>query len=104
MCHDFIQVWASLRVSRKDSCNKVSGCVRNVDVIRERVAVLADASVRGFHISRLEGRLSYDERVDDDAEGPDVDLVRVSAFAFKDLRSDVVRGAANGTLFLAVEV
>ena len=101
--HDLFQVWASLRISRQNPCDQVSGCVRNIDMIREGVAILADASVRGFDVSRLEGRFTDDQRVDDHTDGPDVDLVGVALLALEHLRSDIVRRTANGALALTVE-
>ena len=47
-------------------------------MVRERVTILSNTPVRCLHISRLEGRLAYDESVDDDAEGPNVDFVGVA--------------------------
>ena len=66
--HYFFQIWASLRISRQNPRDEVSGCVRNVDVVGERVAVLTNASVRGFNVSGLEGRFTDDESVDDNSE------------------------------------
>ena len=68
MCHYFIQIWASLRVSRQDSLNQVPGCVRNVDVVWERITVLADTPVRRFYIGCFERRFAYDQGVYDNAE------------------------------------
>ena len=102
--HYFIQVWASLRISRQDSCDKVTGCIRNVDVLGERVAVLPNSAVRGFDISGLKGWFSNDESVDDDTEGPDVNLVGVTALAFKHFWRDIVGSTANRAFFLAIEV
>lgn len=73
--HYLFQVWASLRISRQNPSDQVSGCVRNVDMIRERVAILADASVRGLDVSSLEGWFTYDQCVDDDAERPDINFI-----------------------------
>ena len=44
-------------------------------MIWEGVAILADASVRGFDVSRLEGRFTNDQRVDDDTERPNIYLI-----------------------------
>ena len=70
--HYLFQVWASLRISRQNPRDQVSGCVRNVDMIWEGVAILADSSVRGLDVSSLEGRFTNNQRVDDDAERPDI--------------------------------
>ena len=66
VCHDFIQVRASLRISSQDSLNEVAGPVGYVDVLGEGVAVLPDTPVRGFDVSGLKGRFTYDQCVNDD--------------------------------------
>lgn len=73
-------------------------------MVRERVLVPLDSSVRGFDISGLERRLAYDERVQDDSEGPDVYFVRVAGATLEHLRSNVVWRTANGPLLLAIEI
>ena len=75
MCHHFFKIWASLRISLQDLLYEVSRCIRNSNVLRERVAILANSPVRGFHVGRLEGWLAYDQRVNDYSEGPDVYLI-----------------------------
>jgi len=73
-------------------------------VIWERVLVSLDSSVRGFDVSGLERRLADDQRVQDDAEGPDVDFVRVACSPLEHFRRDIVRRAANSSLLLAIKV
>lgn len=104
VCHDLIQIWASLRISRQDSRNEVTGSVRNMNVVGKGVTILTDAAVRGFDVGRFEGRFAYDQCVDDDAKRPDVHLIRMATFALQHLWCDIVRCAANRALFLAVEV
>ena len=99
-----VQVWSPLRISRQDSLDEVSSRVRNVDVVRERIAVLADAPVSCLHVGRLERRFSNNERVDYDAQRPNIHLVRVAALAFEDLGGDIVRRTANRALLLTIKV
>lgn len=73
-------------------------------MVREGIAVLADAPVRCFHVGRLERRFSNNERVDYDAQRPNIHLVRVAALAFEDLGGDIVRRTANRTLLLTIKV
>ena len=73
-------------------------------MVRERIAVLADAPVGCFHVGRLERRFPNDERVDYDAQRPNIHLVRVAALAFEDLGGDIVGRAANRALLLTIEV
>ena len=99
-----VQVWSPLRISRQDSLDEVSSRVRNVDVVRERIAVLADAPVSCLHVGRLERRFSNNERVDYDAQRPNIHLVRVAALAFEDLGGDIVWRTANRALLLTIKV
>ena len=73
-------------------------------MIRERVAILSDSPVRGLDVGRFERRLADDEGVDDDAERPDIDFIRVTAFAFEHFGCDVVRSTANSSLLFTVKV
>ena len=99
-----VQVWTPLRISRQDPLDEVSSRVRNVDVVRERIAVLADAPVSCLHVGRLERRFSNNERVDYDAQRPNIHLVRVAALALEYLGGDIVRRTANRALLLTIEV
>lgn len=99
-----VQVRTPLRISRQDSLDEVSSRVRNIDVVWKRIAVLADAPVSCFHVGRLERRFPNNERVDDDAQRPNIHLVRVAALAFEDLGGDIVRRTANRALLLAIKV
>ena len=102
--HDVINSGSLSRVIVQDLCDEVSGRVANRSRLREAVGVHTDALVGRLHIGRLEGRLTDDERVDDDADGPDVDLVRVALLAFEHLGSDIVRSTANSALALAIKL
>lgn len=104
MHHDLVQGWSGSGVASQDSRNQISGLVRNWNVLWERVLVSLDSSVRGFHISGLEWRLAYNQGVDDDSEGPDVDLIAVACPALQHFRSDVVGSSANGPLLLAFKI
>jgi len=73
-------------------------------VLREGVVVLTNSFVGGFHIGRFEGRLAYDQSVDDNSQRPDVHLIGVTTFAFEHLGRNVVGRTANSSLFLAIEV
>ena len=99
-----VQVRTPLRISRQDSLDEVSSRVRNIDVVWKRIAVLADAPVSCFHVGCLERRFSNNERVDDDAQRPNIHLVRVAALAFEDLGGDIVRRTADRALLLAIKV
>ena len=58
--HNLVKIRSSLRVSRQDSRNKIACSVRNIDMLREGVAVLTNTPVRGFDIGRFEGWFSND--------------------------------------------
>ena len=73
-------------------------------MIRERVAILSDSPVRGLDVGRFERRLADDKGVDDDAERPDIDFIRVTALAFEHFGCDVVRSTANSSLLFTVKV
>ena len=73
-------------------------------MLRKTVADLLDSSVRGFHISCLERRLSNDQSVDDNSKRPDIDLVRVPTLSLKNLRGNIIRSTANRSLLLSVEI
>ena len=73
-------------------------------MVRERVAILSDSPVRCFDVGRFERRLADDKSVDDDAERPDINFIRVTALAFEHLGCDVVRSTANSSLLFTVKV
>ena len=104
VAQDLVQVWTPLRISRQDPLDEVSSRVRNVDVVRERIAVLADAPVSCFHVGRLERWFSNNERVYYDAQRPDIHFVRVAALALENLGGDIIRRTANRALLLTIKV
>ena len=73
-------------------------------MIWERVLISLDSSVCGLYVSGLEGRLAYDECVNDDSKRPDIDLVGMAGSSFKYLRCDIVGSTANGSLLFTVEI
>ena len=73
-------------------------------MVRERILVPFDSSVRGLDVRRLERRLADDQRVHDYAQGPDVDFVRVACPTLQHFRCDVVGCSANGPLLLAIKI
>ena len=73
-------------------------------MLRKTVADLLDSSVRSFHISCLERRLSNDQSVDDNSKRPDIDLVRVPTLSLQNLRGNIIRSTANRSLLLSVEI
>lgn len=73
-------------------------------MIGERIIVLLNSTVRGFDVGRLERRLSYDQGVNDDAQRPDIDFIRVARLSFEHFRCDVVRRTADSSFLLTIEV
>ena len=104
MSQNLINRWSLGRVIRQNSLDNISSIVRNLHVVREIVVVHPDSLVSGLHIVSLEWRLADDERVNDDSEGPNIDLVRVTLLAFEDLRSNVVWSTTDGSFALSVEL
>lgn len=73
-------------------------------MLRERVIVLLDPTVRRLDVGCLERWLADDQCINDDSKRPNVNLIGVSVAALEHLGSNVVRRAANCPLFLTVEV
>jgi len=73
-------------------------------MVRERILVSLDPSVGGLDIGGLERRLADYQRIQDYAEGPDVDFVRVAGPAFEHFRSDIVWRTTNGPLLLSIKI
>lgn len=67
------------------------------------ILVLLDPGVGVLQGLGLKRRLSHEQSIQNASDGPDVNFVTV-AFLAQDLGSDVVGGAAEGALSLAVEV
>ena len=79
---NFVDVGATAGVVAQDFGDQVSGGVGNLNRLRKRVVVHTNTLVCGLYVVSFKGRLANDERIDDDAEGPDVDLVGVALLAF----------------------
>ena len=61
------------------------------------VLVLLDLLVRFLHVVGLKGGLAHDEGVQDNADGPDVNLEAVAVLVCQDFRGNVVGGATHGS-------
>ena len=88
----------------QDLSDKVTGAVRDGNVIREVICVHSNSLVRCLDIRCLERRFSNDQRVNYHTYGPDVNLVRVTLLAFEDLRGDIVWSTTNSALPLTIEL
>lgn len=84
--------------------NKVLCGVGDGHVLREVVCIHSDSLVCSFDVGGFEWRLADDERVHDNAQRPDVDLVGVTLLALKHLRRYIVGSTANCALSLAIEL
>jgi len=73
-------------------------------MVGEGVLVPFDPSVGGFDVSSFERRFSNDQSVDDDSEGPNVDLVGMTGPALQDFGCNVVGSATNGSFLLSVKI
>ena len=104
MHHDIVNCGTLGRVRVEDLGDEVAGVVADGHVFGEAVGVHPNALVGCLNVASLEGWLADDQGVDDDTDGPDIDLVRVTLLALKHLRSDIVRSTANGALALSVEL
>ena len=102
--HDVIDSGTLGRVIVQDLRDQVTSAIRDGHVVGEVVRIHTNSLVSRLNVRRLKGRLTDDKCVNDDADGPDIDLVRVTLLAFKHLRSDVVRSTTDGSLALAIEL
>ena len=92
------------RVIIEDLGDQVTSRLRDLILLREVVGVHTNTLVGGLDISGLEWRLANDQSVDDNADGPDVDLVLVTLLTFEHLRRNIVRSTADSALSLAIEL
>ena len=99
---NFIQGGSFGRIENQNSFNELSGLFRNAYMIRETVVAGLDFFVSGLNFWGFKWWFSNQLGVNYDADGPDINLIRMS-FSLKDLRSNIVGSSANGLfLFLIV--
>jgi len=101
---DLLESWSCRRVSSQDSRNEVSCFIGDWHVLWERILVSLDSAVCGFDIGGLKRRFPYDEGINDDSQGPDINLVRVSCSSLQNFGSDVVGRSANCSILFSVEI
>ena len=104
MRHDLVNRWSSGRVIIQNFGNKVPCRFTDSDLLWERVAVHSDSLVGGLDVIGFKWRLSDDESVNDDAERPYIDFIRVSLLTFENLWSDVVGCTTNRPLSLSIKL
>lgn len=104
MHHNVIDCRSLCGIVVQDLSDEVTGWVRDSNVLWEAVSVHSDSLVGRLDILSFERRLSDNQSVNNDANRPDVDLIRVTLLALKNLRSNIVGSTANGTLALSVEL
>ena len=68
------------------------------------IAVLFDFVVSRLHISSFERRFSYYQSVNNNSQGPNVNLVRVTIFTFKHLGCYIIGSSANSPFSFTIEI
>ena len=102
--HEIIDRGSLCRVVIENLSDQVTSAVRDLDIIRESVGVHSNSLISRFDVRSLKGRLADNQRIDDDTDRPNVDFVRVTLFAFQHFGRNIVRGTADGTLALTIEL
>ena len=104
MTQNIVHSWPLGWIIVENLANEISGLVRDRSALWECILIRPDSLVGSLDVIGLKWRLADNKRVDDDAEGPDVYLVRVALLAFENLWCDIVRRSADRTLALSVEL
>ena len=104
MTHNIVYRRPLRRVIIQNLRDQVSGTFRDGDIIGKVVSVHSDPLVSGLDIRCLKRRLANDESVDNDTDGPDIDLIRVTLLALEDFGRNIVRGTTDSALALTVEL
>ena len=104
MHHDVVDCGTLCWVVIQNLSDQVASIVCDTHIVREVVRIHTDPLVGGLDVRSLERRLANDQRVNNDADRPDIDFVRVTLFTLEHLRGDVVRRTADGSLTLTVEL
>ena len=102
--HDVIDGGTLGGVVVEDLRDQVTGAIRDRYVVREVVRIHTDSLVSRLNVRRLKGRLTNDKRVNDDADGPDIDLVRVTLLALEHFGGNIVGSTTDGSLALTIEL
>ncbi len=68
MRKDLIHCWSSRWVVVQNFLNEISGCLTNLEVLRELVIVHSDSLVCSLDIVCLKRWLTYDQGVNDDTK------------------------------------
>lgn len=104
MCQNFIDSWSSGGIIIKNLHYKVLGMISNWNCFRELIVVHSNSSIRSFDVISLKWWFSDDKGINNYTEGPDINLIRVTLFAFKYFWCNIVRCTANGSLSFTIEL
>lgn len=104
MSEDFVYSGSSSWIIGKNSLDQILSVLRDLNIFRERIIVHSNPFVSSFDVIRLKWRFANDQSVDDDTEGPDINLVRMSLLTFQDLWGDIIWSTTNGSFAFSVKL
>jgi hypothetical protein len=92
------------RVIIQNTGDQVSSLVRDRCVIGEAVLVASNSLIGCLDIVSFKWRLADNKSVNNDSQGPDINLVRMSLFALKNFWRNIVGSTADGSFALSIEL
>lgn len=104
MAEDLIDSGALGRIVVQNLGDEVARRICYSYVFGEVVSVHANALISGLDIAGLKWRLSNNQRVDNDTDRPDVNLIGVTLFALEHFGRNIVGCAADGSLSFTIEL
>ncbi len=96
------QVHAFCEIDSEALADEIFGLITNMNVFGERECASANLLVSLFDFLGLKGWSTIQHGVENDTDGPVVDIVAVSTISFKHFGSQVVWSAANCSLLFAL--
>ena len=102
MFEHLFQVHAFGDIDSEALADEIFGLITNMNVFGERECASTNLLVRLFDFLGLKWGSTIQHGVENDTNGPVVDIVAVSSIGFEHLGSQVVWSAANCSLLLAL--
>lgn len=102
MFEHLFQVHAFCDIDSEALADEIFGLITNMNVFGERECASTNLLVRLFDFLGLKWGSTIQHGVQNDTNGPIVDIVAVSSIGFEHLGSQVVWSAANCSLLLAL--
>ena len=102
MIHNLIYGRSTCRIIIKNFLNKIASVIRNLYSVGKIVIIHSNSTISCLNIISFKWWFSNNKGVNYDTNRPNINLIRMTLFSFKNLWSDIIRCTTNSTFTFTI--